>query len=138
MVHDILQHVYHLVGCGLADDLVGLRRESGKDIAVVVLDACDKEGINTYAFVWECSICIDHLPDTDLAWSQAKTDDRVELAFDTERTHHTHELLGREERHEVGGDPVAGLLQSPIEGDHFALVGMVVISWRPCYTIAID
>ena len=29
VVHDILQHVDHLVGCGLADDLVGLRCEGG-------------------------------------------------------------------------------------------------------------
>ena len=138
MIHHIAQHVYHLVRGSLANDLMGLRREGSQYIAIVILNASDIEWLYANTLVRESGIGIHHLLHAYLTWSETKTDHRVKLSFYTEGAHHAHQLFGGEERHEVGGNPVAGFLQSPVECHHLALVLHMFIAWRPCYTIAIN
>ena len=97
MVHDISEHVYHLISGLFADDFVSFRCECGDDVTVIVFDSCDEEWFDSDAFVGECGVSVHHFSDGNFAWSEAKADDGVELSFDAEGSHSFDELFWCEE-----------------------------------------
>ena len=71
--------------------------EGREHVTVVIFDARDVERFDADTFVGESGVGVNHFLDADFARSEAEADDRVNLSFDAERTHETHELFGSEE-----------------------------------------
>ena len=138
MIHHVAEHINHLIGGCLADNLVGLGCKGSQYITIIILDAGHVLWLHANTLVGEGSIGIHHLFHTHLTWTQTQAHHRVQLPLNTERAHHTYQLLWCEERHQIGGDPVAGFLQTPVEGHHLALVCQVFIAWCPCYAVAVN
>ena len=90
------EHINHLVGCQLADDLVRLRRKGCEYVAIIILDACYVERFGSNTTVDECGIGIGHLLHANITGSQTHADHRVYIALDTERVHEKCQLVGCE------------------------------------------
>ena len=71
-INDCLQHIDHLVGTLLANNLVHARLELGNGVTLAVLDAGYEHVGGTDAVIDECRIGTDHFADSDFARSQTQ------------------------------------------------------------------
>ena len=61
VIQHLTQHVDHLIGGCLTDDLMGLGTESADDVSVSVFDAGDVERFGTNTLVGKSRVSVHHL-----------------------------------------------------------------------------
>ena len=120
VIDDIAQNRQHLQVGIEREYFLAARRKAGKLDAVVVGNTLHVKRRNTLSVAHKRTVGCYHFLDRDIAHTQAKRKNRIQLVADAHTVQHAHKGFGRKLRHHSGGDPVVGVHQTPLEGYHLA------------------
>ena len=138
-VHHTLHEVGHQVGCVFAYGLTLGVIEFSEHVTHAVLDPCHEDRRYVYTMRREGIIGCNHLIHSNIRRSDAKRIHRIEIASDTHFPHHLHHSLRTVLLHQIGGNIVGTLCESPFESDGLADPLVLVRTCRsPCILLVDD